>query len=87
MPNSASAKKRLRQDGVRRQRNRVHNSSLRSQLRKFREADTVEAMEVAMPSTVRALDMAASRGIIHQKQASRKKKRLALRLNKAKAGS
>ncbi|MEX0818963.1 MAG: 30S ribosomal protein S20, partial [Pirellulaceae bacterium] len=38
MPNSKSAKKRLRQTEVRRDRNKAVKSALRSQLRKVREA-------------------------------------------------
>ena len=38
MPNIKSAKKRLKQDAVRRERNRAGKSALRTQVKKFRAA-------------------------------------------------
>ena len=45
MPNTTSAKKRMRQDAVRRARNRSTKSSLRTQLRKVREAIAAKKVE------------------------------------------
>ena len=44
MPNTASAKKRLRQNVVRRDRNRAVKTAVRSQIKKVREA--VESGEI-----------------------------------------
>lgn len=79
MPNTASAKKRLRQDVVRRQRNRAVKSSLRSQLRKVREAiaaKEVETSETEFRTFAAKLDKAASQNVIHANAAARTKSRL-----------
>ena len=45
MPNTSSAKKRMRQDAVRRARNRATKSTLRTQLRKVRDAITAKKLD------------------------------------------
>ncbi len=88
MPNTEGAKKRLRQSLVRRDRNRAVKSSLRTALRKFREAvvaknfDDAQTFQRAM---ARALDKAATKGVIHANRASRLKSRMSHRLKTAKA--
>jgi small subunit ribosomal protein S20 len=80
MPNTASAKKRMRQDAVRRDRNRSTKSSLRTQLRKVREAVTAKDLEKSQTefrSLVKKLDRAADRKVIHANKAARTKSRLA----------
>lgn len=79
MPNSESAKKRLRQSEVRNARNRSTRSSLRTQVRKLRAAVTagsVEESESALRLATKKLDQAASKGVIHKNTASRTKARL-----------
>lgn len=79
MPNSVSAKKRLRQSLSRRDRNRALRSSLRSQLRKLREAiasKDVSKSETEFKATVRRLDQVAAKKVIHPNTASRLKSRL-----------
>ncbi|HUS40930.1 MAG: 30S ribosomal protein S20 [Pirellulales bacterium] len=83
MPNSNSAKKRLRQNETRRQINRTIKSSLRTQLRKVRDAITagdVETTEVAFRAAVKKLDRAAAKKIIHPNAAARAKSRLSTRV-------
>jgi small subunit ribosomal protein S20 len=80
MPNTPSAKKRLRQSLVRRDRNRAAKSQLRGAIRKAREAVAAGKLEEAQTlvlSTNRLLDKTAARGIIHNNKASRLKSRLA----------
>jgi small subunit ribosomal protein S20 len=80
MPNTASAKKRMRQDAVRRARNRSAKSSLRTQLRKVREAidaKKLEQSEVEFRTLTTKLDKAAARKVIHANKAARTKSRLA----------
>ncbi len=85
MPNIESAKKRMRQSAVRRDRNRGRRSALRTSLRKLDEA--IEAGDM---DTVRAtwreaqamLDRTAQRGVIHRNQAARKKSRLSRQISK-----
>jgi small subunit ribosomal protein S20 len=79
MPNTASAKKRMRQDAVRRARNRSTKSSLRTQLRKVREAVTakdVDKSQTEFRVLSRKLDQAAGRKVIHANRAARTKSRL-----------
>jgi small subunit ribosomal protein S20 len=79
MPNTPSAKKRLRQNEARRLHNRAARSSLRSQIRRVREAVTAGDSEKAQTEFRRAqksIDQAASRRLIHRNAAARTKSRL-----------
>ena len=79
MPNSTSAKKRMRQDVVRRSRNRSAKSSLRTQVRKVREAIAAKKVDDAKKEyavLVQKLDRAASQKVIHANAAARTKSRL-----------
>jgi small subunit ribosomal protein S20 len=83
MPNIASAKKRMRQNEVRRGRNRVVRSRLRSVLRLLDEAieaGDLELVRARWTATQVLLDRTAQRGIIHRNLAARKKSRLARRI-------
>lgn len=90
MPNTKSAKKRLRQSLERRTRNRAAKSVIKTQLRKVRElavGGTAEAAKAEVPSTTKKLDQAAARGVIHRNTAARLKSRLAKRIKAAGAKS
>jgi small subunit ribosomal protein S20 len=79
MPNTPSAKKRMRQDAVRRTRNRSTKSALRTQLRKVREAvaaKEVETSQTEFRALVKKLDRAAAHNVIHKNRAARTKSRL-----------
>ena len=79
MPNTSSAKKRMRQDAVRRTRNRSTKSILRTQLRKVREAITAkddEKSQTEFRTLVTKLDKAASHNVIHPNRAARIKSRV-----------
>ncbi len=87
MPNSPSAKKRLRQSEKNRMRNRAVKSTLRTQGRKVKETlegTNTEAATVELKSMAKKLDQAASKGIIHKNKAARTKSRLNKRLKLAK---
>jgi small subunit ribosomal protein S20 len=69
----------MRQDAVRRARNRSTKSSLRTQLRKVREAVTAKEVEKSQTEfrlLVKKLDKAAARKVIHANTAARTKSRL-----------
>lgn len=90
MPNTNSAKKRLRQNVQQRLQNRSVKSSVRSQLRKVREA--VKAGEVAKAEdefrvAAKKLDRAGARHILHPNTASRYKSRLQKMIKAAKQGA
>ncbi len=83
MPNIASAKKRMRQDEVRRLRNRGRRTQLRSSLRSLNdaiEAGDMERIRQCWQEAQSLLDRSARRGVIHPNQAARKKARLARRI-------
>jgi small subunit ribosomal protein S20 len=79
MPNTSSAKKRMRQDAVRRARNRSTKSGLRTQLRKVREAikaKKLDESEAEYKTLVIKLDQAARNKVIHTNAAARTKSRI-----------
>lgn len=79
MPNSASAKKRLRQNETRRLRHRATKSNLRTRIRKVREAikaGNVEESQAAFVIATKKLDQAAAKNVIHPNAAARTKSRL-----------
>jgi small subunit ribosomal protein S20 len=78
MPNIASAKKRMRQDAVRRTRNRAGRSTLRTMMKKLREtisAKNVEECQTQFRALSKKLDQAASKNLIHANAAARTKSR------------
>ncbi|HHM12787.1 MAG TPA: 30S ribosomal protein S20 [Planctomycetaceae bacterium] len=86
MPNTKSAKKRLRQNKVRRLRNRMVKSSLRTQIRKFREAvkaGDLEKAAVEIRVAQKKLDQAGAKRVIHPNKAARTKSRLVKLLRRA----
>lgn len=80
MANIKSQKKRILTNEKARLRNKAVKSALRTHVRKFREAvaegDTDKAQELARAAT-RALDKAASKGVIHRNQAANRKSAIA----------
>jgi small subunit ribosomal protein S20 len=80
--NIKSQIKRNKQNEKARQRNKAVKSSLKTSVRKFREAaDAGDADEatLAMRTAVRSLDKAASKGVIHKRQAANRKSAIAKR--------
>jgi small subunit ribosomal protein S20 len=74
--NIKSQIKRNRQNEQRRQRNKAVKSTLKTHVRKFREAAEAGDMDSAteaMRTACRELDKAASKGVIHKKQAANRK--------------
>jgi small subunit ribosomal protein S20 len=81
----ASALKRHRQSEKRRQRNKAIKTRLRNLVRSVRESlqgSDAAAARTAGASAARALDKAATKGVIHRNTAARKTARLARALNK-----
>lgn len=90
MPTRKSAKKSIRQDVVRRMRNRSDKSALKTQIKKFVSAIKSHDFDEAgkhLSLVTKKLDKIAAKNIIHKKTASRKKSRLARFLNKQKAAA
>ncbi|ADB19288.1 ribosomal protein S20 [Pirellula staleyi DSM 6068] len=88
MPTTKSAKKRLRQSNEKRAINRATKSSVKTQIRKVREAVTAGDFTTATTEFNKAaskLDRAGAKRVIHPNVASRTKSRLSAMLKKAKA--
>ena len=80
MANIKSQIKRIKTNEKSRQRNKAVKSALRTHVRRFREAaeaGDVEKATTAARSASRALDKAASRGVIHANQAANRKSAIA----------
>ncbi|MDZ7619292.1 MAG: 30S ribosomal protein S20 [Patescibacteria group bacterium] len=87
MPNTQSAKKRLRQNVVRRARNRSAKQALRTQCRKVRQAvqdGDLDRAEAELRLASKRLDRAGVKNIIHRNAAARTKSRLSGAIRRAK---
>lgn len=88
MPNSLSAKKRLRQDKVRRAHNRSVKSAVKTQVKKVKAAvdsGDIETAEKEYVLAAKKLDQAGANNVIHKNTAARYKSRLQKRIRTAKA--
>lgn len=89
MANTASAKKRIRQDEKRRARNKVVRTRARTRVKQALaaiESGELPAAESAVRQAASALDRAADKGAIHRKNAARRTSRLMLHLAKLQKG-
>ena len=90
MPNCKSAEKRLRQNVVRKARNKAIKSSIKTQVKKVlsaAEAGEVATAEEQYKLAAKGLDRAGARNIIHRNAAARQKSRLQRAIKKAKASA
>jgi small subunit ribosomal protein S20 len=90
MPNTKSAERRMRNSA----RKQVRNTSVKSRLKSAEKgylelvnAGKKDEAATALRTVASYYDKAAKTGIVHSRTASRKKSRLALRLNKVTAGA
>ncbi|HIP93301.1 MAG TPA: 30S ribosomal protein S20 [Desulfurobacteriaceae bacterium] len=84
MPNTKSAKKRLRQNKKRRLRNRMYVSRMRTESKKLLKLIEEKKLEEARQQFIlcsKIIQRAAVRGIIHKNEAARRQSRLAKKLN------
>jgi small subunit ribosomal protein S20 len=83
MPNTKSAKKRLKQNVATRDRNRSVKRALRTYSRKVLEAvqaGGLDEAETAFRLAAKKLDQAAAKNVIHRNAAARTKSRLSARI-------
>ncbi|NIS79164.1 MAG: 30S ribosomal protein S20 [Anaerolineales bacterium] len=83
MANTPSAKKRIRQNAKRRMRNKLYRTRARTFVKRAHqsiEAGEVETTAEDVRLAVSELDRAARKGVIHRKNAARRKSRLMKRL-------
>jgi len=84
LANTASTKKRVRQNEKRRLRNRVWLTRARSTVKQARiaiDSKDSEASIAAVNTAIASLDQAASKGVIHKRNAARRKSRLMKKLS------
>ncbi len=84
MANIKSQLKRIKTNEKARLRNKSVKSSLKTAVRRFREAADAgdrEQADLALRHAARQLDKAASKGVIHPNQAANKKSAMAQRAN------
>lgn len=85
MANIKSQKKRILQNAAAQERNKAVRSSLKTAIRRFRDAvasDDNDRATAALRDASRLLDKAVSKGVIHKNQAANRKSALASALNK-----
>lgn len=90
MANIKSAKKRARQSEKRRTHNRYYRTTARTHIKNachLIDEGNFEAAESVIQQAVKVLDKAAQKGLIAKNNAARRKSRLMLRYNKAKAAA
>ncbi|HEY8443953.1 MAG TPA: 30S ribosomal protein S20 [Clostridia bacterium] len=89
MPNTKSAKKRVKVIETKNLRNRMVKSQIKTAIKKFRAAvmsNDAATAEALLPETFSIIDKAAAKGVIHKNNASNKKAALAKLLSDLKAG-
>lgn len=84
MPHSLSAMKRLKQNEKRRMRNRFYKTRVKNVIKKVRIAianNSLEDAKKAMNEAIPVISKAASKGVIHHRNAARKHSRLTRQIN------
>lgn len=86
MPNTKQQEKRMRQAEKRRVRNKSRKSEIKTYIKRFDEAlqrGNRDEGEEYLNKSIKALDKAASDGIIHKNNAANRKSRLMAKYNKS----
>jgi small subunit ribosomal protein S20 len=84
MANHKSALKKIRQNEVRRLRNKAYKTRVKNVVKAVETAiddHNKDAAEKALYNAVSVIDRVASKGVIHKNTAARKKSRLTKRVN------
>lgn len=76
MAHHKSAKKRIRQDAVKRLRNRYYGKTTRNAIRKLRAMESKGDAEKLLPTVESMIDKLAKRNIIHRNKAGNLKSSL-----------
>ncbi|HEV3364856.1 MAG TPA: 30S ribosomal protein S20 [Acidimicrobiia bacterium] len=89
MANIKSQKKRILTNAKRQERNKAVRSELKTRVKNADKAavEGAENTDEQVRRAVKALDMAAAKGIIHKNQAANRKSKLMKRVAKAQAPS
>ena len=81
MANHQSAKKRVRQDAVKRLRNRYYKKSTRTAIQNLREMEDKKEAEKFLPKVIAMIDKLAKKNTWHQNKASNLKSKLTVYVN------
>ncbi|GLR17002.1 30S ribosomal protein S20 [Portibacter lacus] len=81
MAHHASAKKRIRQDSVKRISNRYYKKSTRTAIRKLREMEVKDEAAKYLPKVISMIDKLAKSGNWHSNKASNLKGKLTKMVN------
>lgn len=81
MPQHQSAKKRVRQNEKRRQRNQSQRSKMRTLVNKVMETEDKEKAEEYLKEATSVLDRYSGKGLIHPNNAARKKSKMTKHVN------
>ncbi|MFO8010321.1 MAG: 30S ribosomal protein S20 [Dehalococcoidia bacterium] len=90
MANTSSAKKRVRRNLSRYQRNRAIRSQYKTYVNKARKElknNDLESAEKAVGEAIRVLDKTVRKGILHRNNAARRKSSLVRALDAARSGN
>ncbi len=90
MANTESAKKRIRQTEKRTERNRHYRAAARTHVKKVRRLiaeNKLDEAEAVAREAYSTLDKAASKNVVHPRNAARRKGRLMAALAEARAAS
>ena len=82
MANHKSAKKKIRQNAVRRLHNRYYAKTTRNAVRALRNTTDKNAAVVMLPKVTSMLDKLAKINVIHKNKAANLKSSLAIHVNK-----
>jgi len=82
MANHKSALKRIRQNEVRKVRNRYYHKTARTALKVLRNEENKAAATEQLPKVIALLDKLAKRNIIHKNKAANLKSKLTKHVNK-----
>ena len=85
MANIKSQIKRNLQNERHHERNKAVRTALKTSAKKVRTAETAEDAQTRSREAARALDKAASKGVLHKRTAARQKSRLARAANRTAA--
>lgn len=82
MPNIKSAEKRVKVSAARRDRNMSDRSTLKTAIKKMDQSIANDPNTAAdlLPTTMKVLDEAVTKGLIHKNKAARKKSRMAKKI-------
>lgn len=81
MAQHQSAKKRIRQDAVKRVRNRYYKKSTRTLIQKLRESEDPKAAKEMLPKVISMIDKLAKKKTWHKNKAANLKSKLTKHVN------